>query len=83
MPRVVGIGEDVEEKAVWFVGAGGPDGAVEGFPFLCQVGLDVEVYEEGEVGRHWGLVVVSWVGWGWLVGLVNQFWLENGASWAL
>lgn len=32
MPWVVGVGEDVEEQAVWFEGAGGPDGAVALFP---------------------------------------------------
>lgn len=59
MPRVVGIGEDVEEKAVWFVGAGCPDKAVGRFPLGNQVGLDVEVDEEGEVGGHWLVVVIS------------------------
>lgn len=32
VPGVLGVDEDVEEHAVWFVGAGGPDGAMALFP---------------------------------------------------
>lgn len=62
MPGVFGVDEDVEEQAVGFEGAGGPDGAVGGLPLGNQVGLDVEVYEEGQVGVGGGGHCLVWFG---------------------
>lgn len=48
------------------MGAGGPNGAVGGFPLLDQVRVDEEVYEEGKLGLGRGghcFVCLGLVGW--------------------
>lgn len=58
---IFGIFEDVEEDAFGFFGAGVPDGVVAFFPFFDQLGLDVEVDEEGELGLWLGLGHGDWM----------------------